>query len=492
MHSPIAANPTRTKLIATLGPATASADNLEGVLTAGVDVCRLNFSHGELEEHSATLERVRAWARAHDRHIAVLGDLCGPKIRLGRIRGGTILLKAGDQTRFVRGDAYCDAARLTTNYDKFIEEVDVGQRVYIDDGLIRLLVVDKEPDAVVCNCTVGGVLTSRKGVNLPDARLSAAALTEKDLSDLRWAIERRLDFVALSFARRPEDLDQLFAELRDFDHAPGVIVKIEKIEALEHLPDFIARASGIMVARGDLGVEMDVWQVPLIQKAITAHCREVGKPVIVATQMLQSMVVNPTPTRAEVSDVANAILDGADAVMLSAETAAGEFPVAAVEMMARVACATEAYPAPIGAGESDATAAIGNARMSATARAAVQAARSLDARLVAVWTTSGEAVRLVAKARLQMPVVGLTADESVCRRMNLLYGVIPIRVEPMRDPTQMAAVLDEELTRRGLARRGDLVVVVTSTHPTVSGATNVVLLRRVGEQEGDALESPAG
>lgn len=472
--------PANTKLIATLGPATDSPDKLAALLAAGVDVCRLNFSHGELESHGRTLSAVRAWARANRRHVAVLGDLCGPKIRLNQVHGGSLELKTGEAVRFVRGTDECVPGRLTVNYPRFVDEVDVGRRVYIDDGLVRVLIVEREADALLGRCTVGGRISSRKGVNLPDSALSTPALTQKDRADLEWAIEHELDYVALSFARRPEDLDELLDIRKARGSDVGVIVKIEKVEALEHLDSFIARASGLMVARGDLGVEMDVWQVPLIQKAITARCREAGRPVIVATQMLQSMVAAPIPTRAEVSDVANAILDGADAVMLSAETASGEYPIEAVDIMRRVGVATEAFRSQIRGLEPAPSLAMADRRSSAVAAAAVQAALDLNARLVAVWTTSGETVRLVARHRLPMPVVGLAVEERVLRRMNLLHGVIPLHTTPLSHPGEMARVLDERLLSVKLAAPGDVVVVVTSTRPHHTGNTDTTLVHRVG------------
>ncbi|MCA9245321.1 MAG: pyruvate kinase, partial [Phycisphaerales bacterium] len=313
----------------------------------------------------------------------------------------------------------------------------------------------------------------------PDSRLSVPALTEKDRRDLEWAIDNNLDYVALSFVRHPDDLRELRRIIDERKSKLNVIVKIEKSEALEHLDELVALSDGVMVARGDLGVEMDVWRVPLVQKALTARCREAGKPVIVATQMLQSMVSTPTPTRAEVSDVANAIFDATDAVMLSAETASGEYPIEAVEMMRRVAVTTEAYRRGELRPEPARSVSAHYRSTSAIANGAAEVALSLNARLVAVWSTSGETVRLVASRRLPMPVVGLTHDERVYRQLNLLYGVFPLRVPPMRNPIEMAATLDERLVSAGLAGVGDLVVVVTSTNPTTSGNTDTTLVHRV-------------
>jgi pyruvate kinase len=469
----------RTKIIATLGPATADPQRLAAVLEAGVDVCRLNFSHGSREDHERSLRAIREWAARHDQPIAVLGDLCGPKIRLNQVTGEAFTLHPGDTVRFVRGDDDCTTDRLTVSYARFVDEVEVGQRVYIDDGLIRLLVVARDADAVTCTCTTGGRVSSRKGVNLPDTTVSTPALTDKDCRDLDWALARDLDYVALSFVRQPEDLARLQGLIATHKSDIGVIVKIEKAEALEHLDDFIARADGVMVARGDLGVEIDVWRVPLIQKDITARCRAAGKPVIVATQMLQSMIASPMPTRAEVSDVANAILDAADAIMLSGETATGKYPDVAVTMMDRVANTTETYQRERRAARLVVRPAGPSGPTSAIASAAVQAALQLDARLVAVWSATGETVRLVAQHRLPMPVVGLTYDERVYRRINLLYGVVPLRVKPLSNPAEMAAVLDARLIERGLASPGDLIVVVTSTRPRTPGETDTTLVHRI-------------
>jgi pyruvate kinase len=470
--------PRRTKIVATLGPASRDPQRIRELLLAGVNVCRLNFSHGTHADHAATLRTVRDISKQLNLPVGVLGDLCGPKIRLNEVPPN-VTLSVGQPVRFVRGAGPCTADTLTINYPKFVDEVTVGNRIYIDDGLVRLLVVERDADSVSCVCTVGGVISSRKGVNLPDTRLSISALTAKDRADVEWAIEHGLDFLALSFAREPNDLKMLKDLLASHRAQIPVIIKIEKAEAIPHLDYFIAAADGIMVARGDLGVELDVWQVPLIQKAILRKCRAAGKPAIVATQMLQSMVSNPMPTRAEVSDVANAIFDATDAIMLSAESASGEFPIESVEMMDRIARATEAYletapPEPV-----DTHLDAGMPAASAIVRGAVSAAQMLNARLVAVWSTSGRTARMIAQHRLTMPVVGLTRDDAVCRRLALVHGVIPVRVDPMSNPTLLASQLDDVLLNRNLAQPGDLVVIVTSTRATVVGATDTTLVHRV-------------
>lgn len=469
----------RTKIVATLGPATAEPGKLESLLEAGVDVCRLNFSHGDHETHLQTLGRVRTWADENQRPIAVLGDLCGPKIRVNKISGGEIKLVAGQRVTFRRGDDEGTASGLTVSYPRFVDEVEIGHRVYIDDGVIRLLVIEQNDDSIVCTCTAGGTVSSRKGLNLPDTRLTVPALTEKDKSDALWAIQHQLDYIALSFVRRPGDLRELRKILDAHASDMGVIVKVEKYEALEHIEDLVALADGVMVARGDLGVEMDVWQVPLVQKGLTARCRDAGKPVIIATQMLQNMITAPTPTRAEVSDVANAILDGVDAVMMSAETASGAYPLSAVEVMRRVGEVTEAYRAEAHRLDVPNAVPIGDGRVSAIAEAAAKAALHLGARLIAIWTTHGDSARMAARYRLPIPVVALTNDVRVYRRMNLLYGVMPMLVQATSNPADMSLALDEQLMSTGLAAPGDLVVLVISTQPTVRGGSDTLLIHRV-------------
>lgn len=472
----------KTKIIATLGPASANRQTLAGMLDAGLDACRLNFSHGSLADHERSLELLRALAAERGAPLCVIGDLCGPKVRLGTFPDGAVEVQAGQSVRVVRGEGACTAERWTVSYAGFVDDVAVGHRIYVDDGLVRLTVTERTADALVCSCTTGGVVNSRKGVNLPDTHLAIPPLTDKDRADLDWAIQHGLDYVALSFVREPEDLYALQRLIKQKHGETRVIIKIEKAEALAHLDELIGSTDVVLVARGDLGVETDLWRVPLIQKDLVARCQEAGVPVIVATQMLQSMVNSPMPTRAEVSDVANAIFDRVDAVMLSAETAVGRYPIPAVEMMNRIAAATEEHLAKRPCADSAGSVAARYRPAGAVAHAAVQAARDLGARLVAVWSATGATVRMVAKHRLPMPVVGLTPSARVYRQINLLFGVVPILVEPMSDPAQMTAVLDRELLQRHLVLPGDLIVVVSSRRLNVPGATDTTLVHRVGTQ----------
>jgi pyruvate kinase len=470
---------TNTKIVATLGPATDDPLRLGEVLAAGVNICRLNFSHGSASDHAERLASVRTWAQEYRWPLAVLGDLCGPKIRLNQVSGDSLSLPRGHAIRFVRGNADCTAEELTTNYAPLVDEIEVGQRIYVDDGLVRFLVIERGDDHLECSCTTGGVISNRKGVNLPDSSLSTPALTEKDRGDLVWAIEHGLDFVALSFVRNPADVAELRELIDQANSNIRVIAKIEMPEALKHLDEIIALSDAVMVARGDLGVEMDVWRVPAIQKSLIDKCRWAGKPVIVATQMLQSMTENVTPTRAEVSDVANAINEGTDAVMLSAESAVGTYPIESVEMMKLIARTTESQLATGFSPRWDLPKIGSKPEMSAVVRAAVEAAQSLSPKAVAAWTQTGETVQLLARHRLPMPIIGLAPDEWQCRQLNLLYGVIPIQVEAISHPDKMAKALDSHLIQRKLAEPGDLIIVVTSTHPETPGTTDTVLVHRV-------------
>lgn len=471
----------RTKIIATLGPATRSPEVLGELFDWGVAVCRINLSHGERPELDHLVNLVRSVAKERAVPGAILADLGGPKIRL-RCPGGPRVLQTGQALRIVRDARQAGAGDLWTTYDKFVDEVASGHRIYIDDGLVRLLVIERAANVLDCVCTTPGTISDRKGINLPDTRLTLPSLTAKDHEDIRWGAAHGIDYFGLSFVRQPSDVVELRERLKAVGSQAGVIAKIEKVEALESLPEIVSLSDAVMVARGDLGVEMDVWQVPVTQKAIIANCRQQGKPVIVATQMLQSMISSPMPTRAEVNDVAGAIFDAADAVMLSAETATGQYPARAVEIMQRVASVSEEFlrsqpeRRPSARGLTT-----GDARAAAVAYAAVQAALHVNARALAVWSASGETLRMVAQYRLPVPVIGLTAEEQVCRRVSLFYGVLPVPMAPVANPSIMAKAMDARLLELGLVAPGDVVVVVTSTRPAESGNTDTTLIHRVGD-----------
>lgn len=469
----------RTKIVATMGPASDGPERLHDVLSSGVNVCRLNFSHGELSEHHARIENIRAWSRKHGRAIAILGDLCGPKIRISKVPE-PIRLKRGDSILLTSGSEPSTRERLRVSLDELLHEIKDGHRVYIDDGRIHLLAVGREGDDIVCTCTTGGEVKSNKGVNLPDTRLSTPALTKKDRVDLAFAIEHDLEYVALSFVQRPADVRELRQIVDEAKSPLHVVAKIERPEALEHLEEIVKLSDAVMVARGDLGVEMDVWRVPLAQKRLITLCRQAGKPVIVATHMLQSMVSSPVPTRAEVSDVANAAFDGADAVMLSEETAVGSFPMYAVETMVRVSTEVEQFLARETQSTIQPTLVItSQPGVGAVVDAAAQAASSIGAKAIVAWTASGETVRLLARLRPPMPILALSADERVYRQLVLLYGVVPIHFPDFEETRQMMELIDAQILERQLASVGDPMIVVTSTRPQVPGQTDTVLVRRI-------------
>ena len=458
---------TATKIVVTIGPASRSVEMLGRLMDEGIDVVRLNMSHGGLGEHAETLTRVRELAENRGINIAVMADLAGPKVRTGRMDPHANIVSDGARCEIVREDITGTAQRFSTNHEGFIKEVEIGHPVLIDDGQVRLRVTEKRRDALVCICEEGGPIGTRKGVNVPDSELSLSALTEKDHEDLAWAVKNGVDFVALSFVRRPKDVLLLREALGRLGGEVPILAKIETPQAIQAIDGIIEAADGIMVARGDLGVEMDVTRVPLLQKDIVLRCRAAGTPVIIATQMLHSMIEQPTPTRAEVSDVANAALDGADAVMLSGETAAGKYPVAAVRYMNRICADVDRFTAGAGERRGD----VDGLRLrvgyeidkvaSAVARSAAMVAHDLAAELVAVWSQTGRTARWLSKYHLRMPMVALSSDGAVCRRLALSYGIAPMLVPADRaDCDRLWSEVEGRLRERFALREGGYQVIV--------------------------------
>ncbi len=481
--SPVAAPssaslPRGTKIVATLGPATNYVPALERLFEAGVNVARLNFSHGTRQSHARTLHNVRTVIDRRPDAVAILGDLCGPKIRLGNMVEGGAEIAAGDHIDIAREECVGDARRVCINQPEILDDLEAGQRVLIDDGTIRLHVERKTPEGVQCICDVGGVLRDHKGVNLPDSNLQLSPLTGKDLDDLTWAVKNDLDYIALSFVRRAEDVEHLRDLLRERSSDLPIVSKIETPQAVANLDGIIAASDAVLVARGDLGVEMDVAHVPRVQKSIVDKCRSAGKPVIVATQMLQSMIEAPIPTRAEVSDVANAILDGADAVMLSGETAVGKYPVAAVEMLHRIAIDTEGYdqeraqPVGVNVGRPGVSAAVANSM--------ALVCQELTSPAAAVWTEAGVLARLLSKHRLDLPVLAFTPAERARRRMALYYGIHPRTTERIDALSARIARMDDHLLSASWAKPGDLVVMGFGPRSLDDGDTGAVTIHRVG------------
>jgi pyruvate kinase len=478
MHPPATAKGhVGTKIIATIGPATARLDKIEELIEAGVDVFRLNFSHGERADHQRMLDGVREAASKLRRPIAVLGDLCGPKIRLGEIDGGQATLATGDEIRLARDNAPGTARRLSINHPEILDDVQVGDRVLIDDGSIRLEVEARESNGIVCRCDIGGVVRDHKGVNLPDSDLRIQTITPKDRSDASWAAAQEMDYLALSFVRRADDIRQLRAMLAEFGAGCRVIAKIETPHAVRDIDTIIEVSDAIMVARGDLGVEMDVAQIPRIQKDIVDQCRRAAKPAIIATQMLQSMVEAPTPTRAEVSDVANAVVDCADALLLSAETAVGRYPAEAVRVLGRIAFEAEAFDQERG---SSLAVRVGSTGISgAVARAVCGLAGEMNARAVAIWTRQGELARLVSKHRLDCPVLAFAPAESTCRRTALYYGVHGMQAEGPANVHHRIQWASTALRSAGHVNAGDLVVIGFSPQTVESDETGLIVIHQV-------------
>ena len=461
----------KTKIVATIGPASAGEGVLTSLLEAGMDVARLNYSHGDHASHRDLITRLRALAARQGRTVAILQDLAGPKIRLGTLPRPRAL-EAGQEVELVPGTEARDEA-LPVNYSHLLEDVQPGQPILLADGLVELKVLSVKSDRVRCQVKVGGEVSTKKGVNLPTSQLRVSSFTPKDQADLEAGLAAGVDLVALSFVRHEKDMEPVRERLNHADDPPLLVAKIEKPQAVERLPEILAAVDGVMVARGDLGVEMPLEQVPLIQKRIIAEARRAGKVVVTATQMLRSMMENPRPTRAEAADVANAVLDGTDAVMLSDETAMGRFPVESVAIMDRICRASE--------GRVDSQALLKEdlspllpAVAAALSRAAGWLAQDLKPAAIVASTTSGSTARLVARLRQSVPVVGLTPDPSTCRQMAISWGILPALVEPFDDIEQMAQRTREWVLAQGLAQPGDHVIVTGGSPVGTPGTTNLL------------------
>lgn len=475
----------RTKIVATLGPASDTEEILLKLFEAGVGVCRLNFSHGSLEQHLLTLQTIRRAAARFKQPIAILGDLCGPKIRLGKIENinetGGMPVKVGDELIVQRASITGQAGRVCTNYAQFIDEVNIGDRILIEDGLLRFVVTDKNFNELHATCLAGGILKTGKGVNLPNSTISIPSITDRDWQCVDWAIENDLDYLALSFVRRVDDIALLRQHLRNRVSDIHIIAKIEKAEAIKDIDAIVEASDGLMVARGDLGVEMDVAQVPIIQKDLVRRCQVAGKPVIVATQMLQSMIEQSSPTRAEVSDVANAIFDGTDAVMLSGETSVGKFPIGAVHTMAHVAKTTENYVASTHAAREPAMRLKMMQLSSAIAKGVWQMVQDLDLKLVAIWSQTGGTARIFSKARFVIPIIALSSDHRALRRMALHYGVTPQEMLPPGDMVALVLQIDAMVQKCNYALPGDRIVIVAGASMGTPSTMNSVIIHTVGE-----------
>jgi pyruvate kinase len=475
----------RTKIVCTIGPAASSEERLQQLMQAGMNVARLNFSHGTHDEHEAVIERIRSSARSQEYPIAILQDLQGPKIRTGQLQGGKpVKLVDGAEITITNRPLTGDSQTISTTYQALPQDVKAGDRVLLDDGLIELRVLETNVTDVRCRIVHGGMLGEHKGINLPGVAVSAPALTEKDRDDLRFGVMHGVDYVALSFVRKPEDIleaKQLIQQLqieRD-GQAPTIpiplIAKLEKPEALACLDQILEVSDGVMVARGDLGVEMAPEKVPLIQKRIISKCNDLGIPVITATQMLESMMTNPRPTRAEASDVANAILDGTDATMLSGETAAGQYPIESVQMMVRIAEETEA---------GNRTAQQPQCKRLSQEHAVSHAARALaeeaSVQAIVVFTRSGASAHLISKDRPRVSIIAYTPSEIVYRQLALWWGVWPHNIEMRGSTEELIASVDRRLQDDHLVQRGEHVVIMGGMPIANRARTNFVKLQRIG------------
>ena len=467
----------KAKILATLGPASSTREQISALFDVGADVFRLNFSHGSHEDHQKRYELIRAIEQESGRPIGILMDMQGPKLRVGAIAGGSVELKTGGTYRFDLDEAKGDAKRAQLPHPEIFAAVQTGTNLLVDDGRLRLRVKKFGSDYAECDVLVGGKLSDRKGVNVPDVVLPLSPLTAKDREDLRFGLDLGVDWVAMSFVQRPEDV----AELRKLIGGRAkVIAKLEKPAAIERLEEIIDLSDAIMVARGDLGVEMPPEDVPAIQKRIVAACRKSGKPVVVATQMLESMVNSPAPTRAEASDVATAIYDGADAVMLSAETASGQYPVEAVSMMNRIVERVErdpAYRQILDARHPDPQP-TGHDAISA---AAAQVAHTLSVSAIVTYSTSGSTVLRVARERPEVPILALTASLSTARALSLAWGAHCVQIQDLKRFSEMVETACSVALAQEMAKVGERLVITAGVPFGTPGSTNILRVAWVEE-----------
>lgn len=467
----------RAKIVATLGPATSSYDNIRAIIDAGVDVARMNLSHGSYEVHEGVYANVRKAAEDAGKPVAVLVDLQGPKIRLGKFEAGPYELAEGDIFKITTEDIIGTKEISSTTFKGLPNDVRPGDYLLIDDGKVRVRVVSVDGPVVTTEVVVAGPVSNNKGINLPGVAVNVPALSEKDEADLRWGLKLGADLIALSFVRNAIDIRRVHEIMAEEGRKVPVVAKIEKPQAVEALEEIIEAFDAIMVARGDLGVELPLEAVPIVQKRAVELARRAAKPVIVATQMLESMISSPVPTRAETSDVANAVLDGADAVMLSGETSVGEYPAITVQTMSRIVTSTEEHGLeriqPLGTRP--------RTQSGAITLAAVEVADFVEAKFLCVFTESGESARRMARLRNKIPILAFTPEESVRRRMSLFWGVESFVVGRVTHTDQMVAQVDEALKSTGRAVDGDKVIIISGSPPGIPGTTNDIRVHRVGD-----------
>ncbi|MFZ0448200.1 MAG: pyruvate kinase [Desulfatiglandaceae bacterium] len=474
--------PNKTKIVATIGPSSTTKAILRKLVAAGMNVARLNFSHGTHAEHGRVLERIRSLSREMGRPIGILMDLQGPKIRTGSLKnGGPVRLKRNSTIRITSRDIpEGNEDLVSTTYPSLARDVKEGDRILLDDGLIELKVLSVGRKTVTCNILYGGLLGEHKGINLPGVKVSAPSLTEKDRLDLAFGIRSGVDYIALSFVRQASDVNLVKSIIKRQSADIPVIAKIEKPEAVHNLDEILEAADGIMIARGDLGVELRPEEVPTIQKRVIRRAIAANRPVITATQMLETMINHPVPTRAEASDVANAIFDGTGAVMLSGETAVGRYPVRAVKMMSRIAAEAEGSPF-----------ITYNLRFErdpkdlvthAVAQSAVNILHELDARAILVFSISGKTSKLISRQRPAKPVYSFSPSKDVFNRLSMIWGVSPMVIPPIEDTKHIIETGVAILTKKKHIKKGDLVIIVTGL-ALKTGSTNMIKIHRVGEED---------
>lgn len=470
----------RTKIVCTLGPASSDRETIAQLIGAGMDVARLNFSHGSHEDHAERMRFVREEALRAGKVVPILQDLQGPKIRTGKVENDMVLLRKGDQLILTAEEVEeGTAARIHVSYDSLAEEVSPGGHVLLDDGLLELEIREIKGNDVITEVIVGGPLRSRKGVHLPLLHNSRPSMTTKDLDDLDFGLRMGVDIIALSFVRHATDVEAIVQRIRDAGSQASVIAKIEKPEAVTAFDQILKVADGIMVARGDLGIEMPLAQVPITQKRIIKKCLQAAKPVITATQMLESMMDNPRPTRAEVSDVANAVLDGSDAVMLSGETAAGNHPVRTVEVMARVIVETEKHYQLGTVDHYIRTVASDSVVTDSVSYTAFELAAHVGAKAIVCLTATGATARAIARHRPDIPVYAFTDDARVVRQLALLWGTKAFEIPFQKDTDTGVSTVHERLLADGLVESGDLIVITAGMPLPTKGRTNMVHASRI-------------
>ncbi|MFR9731697.1 pyruvate kinase [Saccharopolyspora sp. MS10] len=468
----------RAKIVCTMGPATASSEKVAELVSSGMDVARLNFSHGSHGDHQQVYDLVRAAAKESGRAVGILADLQGPKIRLGKFADGPVEWNTGDVVRITIDDVQGTRDRVSTTYKGLAADAKVGDRVLVDDGKVGLTVSAVEGNDVVLDVVEGGPVSDNKGLSMPGMDVSVPAMSDKDVQDLEFALQLGVDFIALSFVRSPADIDLVHQVMDRVGRRLPVIAKLEKPEAVDNLEAIVLAFDGVMVARGDLGVELPLEHVPLVQKKAIRIARENAKPVIVATQMLDSMIHNSRPTRAETSDVANAVLDGTDAVMLSGETSVGDYPIETVQTMARIVEAVEAgspTPPPLSH--------VPRTKRGVISYAARDIGERLSAKALVAFSQSGDTVRRLARLHTRLPLLAFTPEESVRSQLSLTWGTETFLVPKVDTTDQMVRQVDQAMLSLGRSQRGDMVVVVAGSPPGTVGSTNLIRVHRLGEED---------